>query len=81
MNKSFMKTNDISYYTTNRGGDITYHGPGQIVGYPILDLNNFSTDIHKYMRNLEEAIILTLEEYNISSFRIPNYTGVWVQKE
>jgi len=67
-----------TFYKINRGGDITYHGPGQIVGYPILDLENFFTDIHKYLRFLEEAIILTLKEYNISSSRSEGETGVWL---
>ncbi len=67
-----------SYYKINRGGDITYHGPGQIVGYPILDLENFFTDIHKYLRLLEEAIILTLKEYGIEAGRIDGLTGVWI---
>ncbi len=67
-----------TFYKINRGGDITYHGPGQIVGYPILDLENFFTDIHKYLRLLEEAIILTLAEYNISSSRSEGETGVWL---
>ena len=67
-----------TFYKINRGGDITYHGPGQIVGYPILDLDNFFTDIHKYLRFLEEAIILTLAEYNIESSRSEGETGVWL---
>ena len=67
-----------SFYRINRGGDITYHGPGQIVGYPILDLEQFFTDLHKYLRHIEEAIILTLEEYEIESSRYPGYTGVWL---
>lgn len=66
------------YYETNRGGDITYHGPGQLVGYPILDLDNFFTDIHKYLRLLEEAIILTLQEYKLHAGRINGLTGVWI---
>ncbi len=66
-----------TYYKINRGGDITYHGPGQIVGYPILDLENFFTDIHKYLRFLEEAIILTLVEYGLQTERSPGETGVW----
>ena len=66
------------FYKINRGGDITYHGPGQIVGYPILDLDNFFTDIHKYLRFLEEAIILTLNEYGITGDRYPGFTGVWL---
>lgn len=70
-----------TYYRINRGGDITYHGPGQIVGYPILDLDNFFTDIHKYLRLLEEAVILTLAEYGISAGRIEGLTGVWLDHE
>jgi len=69
---------DASFYHINRGGDITYHGPGQIVGYPIIDLENFFTDIHKYMRLLEEAVIVTLAEYGIASGRISGLTGVWI---
>ena len=67
-----------SYYQINRGGDITYHGPGQIVGYPIIDLENFFTDIHKYMRMLEEAVIKTLAEFSVNAGRIPGLTGVWI---
>lgn len=67
-----------TFYKINRGGDITYHGPGQIVGYPILDLENFFTDIHKYLRLLEEAIILTLAEYHITGTRSEGETGVWL---
>ncbi|WNM19073.1 lipoyl(octanoyl) transferase LipB [Flavobacterium capsici] len=67
-----------TFYKINRGGDITYHGPGQIVGYPILDLENFFTDIHKYLRFLEEVIILTLAEYNIIGTRSEGETGVWL---
>lgn len=69
-----------SYHKINRGGDITYHGPGQIVGYPILDLDNFFTDIHLYLRKLEDAVILTLADYGIKSDRFPKsgYTGVWI---
>ena len=73
-----LHTINASYYHINRGGDITYHGPGQIVGYPILDLENFFTDIHKYMRLLEEAVIQTLLEYKIESGRIEGLTGVWL---
>lgn len=73
-----LKEKQATYYKINRGGDITYHGPGQIVGYPILDLDNFFTDIHKYLRLLEEAIILTLHEYGIESGRIEGLTGVWL---
>ena len=67
-----------TFYKINRGGDITYHGPGQIVGYPILDLENFFTDIHQYLRLLEEAIILTLREYGLESGRSEGETGVWL---
>ena len=70
-----------TYHKINRGGDITYHGPGQIVGYPILDLDNFFTDIHLYLRTLEEAIIRTLEEYGITAGRYPGYTGVWLDAD
>jgi lipoyl(octanoyl) transferase len=70
-----------TYHQTNRGGDITYHGPGQIVGYPVIDMENFFTDIHKYMRFLEEAVIQTLHEYGIASGRIPGLTGVWIDHD
>jgi lipoyl(octanoyl) transferase len=70
-----------SYYHTNRGGDITYHGPGQIVGYPIVDMENFFTDIHKYMRLMEEAVIRTLSGYGIAAGRIPGLTGVWIDAD
>lgn len=73
-----LATKGASFYKINRGGDITYHGPGQIVGYPILDLENFFTDIHKYLRLLEEVIILTLAEYNIMGTRSEGETGVWL---
>lgn len=66
------------FYKINRGGDVTYHGPGQIVGYPILDLDNFFTDIHKYLRFLEEMVILTLKEYGLSATRSDGETGVWL---
>lgn len=69
------------YYKINRGGDITYHGPGQIVAYPILDLDHFFTDIHKYLRLLEETIILTLKEYGLESGRIKGETGVWIEAD
>lgn len=72
-----LKDKNASYYAINRGGDITYHGPGQIVSYPILDLDNFFTDIHLYLRTLEEAVILTLAEYGLNAGRYPGYTGVW----
>ena len=69
------------FYRINRGGDITYHGPGQIVGYPILDLENFFTDIHKYLRTIEEAVILTLRDYSLDGGRIAGLTGVWLDYE
>jgi lipoyl(octanoyl) transferase len=72
-----LKEKQASYYPINRGGDITYHGPGQIVCYPILDLDNFFTDIHLYLRTLEEAVILTLADYGLKAGRYPGYTGVW----
>ncbi len=73
-----IERRNLEYYKINRGGDITYHGPGQLVIYPIIDLENFFTDIHKYLRYLEESIILTLKEYNIESGRVEGLTGVWV---
>lgn len=73
-----LEAKGATFYKINRGGDITYHGPGQIVGYPILDLENFFTDIHKYLRFLEEAIILTLAEYGLESGRSEGETGVWL---
>ena len=73
-----LKEKGASFYKINRGGDITYHGPGQVVGYPILDLENFFTDIHKYLRLLEETIILTLAEYGLTGVRSPGETGVWL---
>lgn len=73
-----LEAKGATFYKINRGGDITYHGPGQIVGYPILDLENFFTDIHQYLRFLEEAIILTLAEYNIKGVRSEGETGVWL---
>ena len=78
MNQTQLEANKISYHKINRGGDITYHGPGQIVGYPIFDLDNFFTDIHKYLRYMEEAVILTLEEYGIKAGQIDGLTGVWL---
>jgi len=78
LNPLELKKKGISYFRTNRGGDSTYHGPGQIIGYPILDLDNFFTDIHKYMRNLEEVIILTLATYGLKGARSKGETGVWL---
>jgi len=76
-----LKEKNAVYYKTNRGGDITYHGPGQLVGYPILDLDNFFTDIHLYLRTLEEAVILTLSDYGITAGRYPGFTGVWLDAD
>jgi lipoyl(octanoyl) transferase len=80
LNEEELQQKNIEFYKTTRGGDITYHGPGQIVGYPVLDLENFFTDIHIYMRNLEEVIIRTLAEYEIVAGRYPGYTGVWLDE-
>lgn len=77
-NKKKLASKGATFYKINRGGDITYHGPGQIVGYPILDLDNFFTDIHKYLRFLEEMVILTLAEYGIKGTRSEGETGVWL---
>lgn len=78
MSESWLNTHGIEFYHINRGGDITFHGPEQIVGYPLLDLDNFFTDIHKYLRLLEEVIIKTLAEYGITGGRIAHATGVWL---
>jgi len=78
LDKKGLKDNEADYYKINRGGDITYHGPGQLVVYPIFDLEQFFTDIHKYMRFLEEAVILTLSEYGIHGERMEGQTGVWL---
>ena len=79
MSETELKNNDIEFFRTNRGGDITFHGLQQIVGYPILDLEKFYTDIGKYLRDLEETIILTIAEYGIKGERSPGETGVWVE--
>lgn len=76
-----LKEINATYFPINRGGDITYHGPGQIVGYPLLDLEHYFTDIHKYMRYLEEAIIRTLAHYGLKGTRIDGLTGVWLKNE
>lgn len=78
VNTNYLKSRGATFYKSNRGGDITYHGPGQIVGYPILDLDNFFTDIHKYLRFLEEAVILTLKEFGVNGERSKGETGVWI---
>mgnify|MGYP000521871133 FL=1 len=78
LNEVQLAEKGATFYKINRGGDITYHGPGQIVGYPILDLENFFTDIHKYLRLLEETIILTIAEYGLKGLRSEGETGVWL---
>jgi len=78
MNPTELEANNIQFFNTNRGGDITFHGPQQVVGYPIIDLEKFYTDIGKYLRNLEEVIILTIAEYGIKGNRSIGETGVWV---
>jgi lipoyl(octanoyl) transferase len=78
LNEQQLTAKGATFYKINRGGDITYHGPGQIVGYPILDLENFFTDIHKYLRLLEETIILTIAEYGLKGERSEGETGVWL---
>ncbi len=81
LNESELGLHEASYYKINRGGDITYHGPGQLVVYPIFDLDQFFTDIHKYMRYLEEAVIQTLSEFGIHAGRVEGLTGVWLDCE
>jgi lipoyl(octanoyl) transferase len=76
--EDYLKENQISVYDIDRGGDITYHGPGQVVGYPIIDLNNWFKDTHKYLRALEEVIIKTCKDYSLNCERNPKYTGVWI---
>ncbi len=76
-----LEDKHASFYKINRGGDITYHGPGQLVGYPILDLDNFFTDIHRYLRTLEEAIIMLLADYGIKGDRLDGFTGVWIEPQ
>ena len=78
LNEEQLKEKGAAFYKINRGGDITYHGPGQVVGYPILDLENFFTDIHKYLRLLEECIILTMADYGLAAGRSEGETGVWL---
>ncbi|MFZ9262918.1 MAG: lipoyl(octanoyl) transferase LipB [Chitinophagaceae bacterium] len=81
ISKDELTKRGIAYYETNRGGDITFHGPGQIVGYPILDLEKYYRDIGKYLRSLEEVIILTLSEYGIKGERSKGETGVWIDPD
>ena len=79
INENELKLKGVDYVEIGRGGDITYHGPGQVVGYPILDLDNFFTDIHKYMRCLEEVVIRLMAGYGLEGKRIPSFTGVWLE--
>ncbi len=78
--ESFLKKNNITFERIGRGGDITYHGPGQLVGYPILDLSDYGKDIHSYLRTLEKVLILTLKDFGIEARRIEKLTGVWVKR-
>lgn len=78
LDEAALAEQGFTFYKINRGGDITYHGPGQIVGYPIFDLDEFFTDVHQYVRYLEEAVMRTLLEYGIATYREPGYTGVWL---
>lgn len=78
LGKEGMEREGFEFFKINRGGDITYHGPGQLVGYPIFDLDRFFTDVHKYVRFIEEVIILTLKEFNITGERVEGFTGVWI---
>lgn len=80
LNEKDLQKKGATFYKINRGGDITYHGPGQVVGYPILDLENFFTDIHKYLRLLEEMVILTLADYGLKAERSKGETGVWLDE-
>ncbi|HNS43119.1 MAG TPA: lipoyl(octanoyl) transferase LipB, partial [Taishania sp.] len=81
LSEELLAQHQAKFYKINRGGDITYHGPGQLVGYPIFDLDHFFPDIHKYMRFLEEAVIQTLKEYGIESGRVEGMTGVWLDTD
>lgn len=81
LNQAQLQQKNSTFYKINRGGDITYHGPGQLVAYPILDLDNFFSDIHKYLRLLEEIIIVTLKDYGVESGRSKGETGVWIDAE
>lgn len=81
IDETSLRKDEISYYEIDRGGDLTYHGPGQLVCYPIFDLNNYNPDSHKYLRDLEDVIIFTLKEYGITARKDEEYTGVWVEEE
>lgn len=78
LNEQQLRDKEATFYKINRGGDITYHGPGQLVAYPILDLDNFFTDIHRYLRYLEEAVILALADFGLEAGRVEGLTGVWL---
>ena len=78
MNEQELLENDIQFFKINRGGDITFHGPGQIVGYPILDLDYFFTDVHRYVRSIEEMVIRTLASFGLEGIRMKGFTGVWL---
>lgn len=81
LQETFLEKISASFFRINRGGDITYHGPGQLVGYPIFDLENFTTDIHLYLRKLEEAIILTCQDFGLKAGRVDKLTGVWIEPD
>jgi lipoyl(octanoyl) transferase len=81
LNEEALQEKNAAFYETNRGGDITYHGPGQIVGYPILDLDHFYHDTHRFLRELEEIIICSLADFNIHGQRYPGFTGVWIDPD
>lgn len=81
LNETQLEAQGIEFFKINRGGDITYHGEGQITGYPIFDMECFFTDVHRYVRSLEEVIIRTIAEYGLKGYRIKEYTGVWVEGE
>jgi lipoyl(octanoyl) transferase len=81
LDENNLRERGMEFFRINRGGDITYHGPGQIVGYPIFDLEAFFTDVHRYVRCLEEVVIRTLAEYEVESYRIEEYTGVWLPQK
>ena len=81
LSEAELNVRGIEFFPINRGGDITFHGPGQIVGYPVLDLECFFTDVHRYVRNIEEVVIRTVAEYGVEAFRIKDLTGVWVHKK
>ena len=81
INQKEQEAKKVTFFKTNRGGDITYHGPGQLVVYPILDLDYFFSDIHKYLRYLEESVILTLKDYGLTGKRLDGLTGVWISNQ